>query len=162
MRFAGLTSRIVRGVEGERASIERRDLFGKQISDEAFEAGYNPLVNNPFADYLEDFARDVGLTDVSFDANHNGIRDDGLPDYRLGDFAEVAGESPRAEMAITHGYVRRKDIPQGLSEAEQVAWIEAKMPQEEWARHQQLLDELGNMSLEEILASLDIMEKAHD
>jgi transcriptional regulator with XRE-family HTH domain len=162
LSFAGLTLRIENGIEGERASIERRDFFGEQISEEAFEAGYDPVVNNPFADYLEIFARDVCLSNVSFNANHNGIRDDGLPDYRLGNFAEVAGESPRAEMAIDHGYVRRKDIPQGLSKAEQVAWIEAKLPQEEWVRHQQLLDDLENMGLEEILAGLDIKEKTHD
>jgi len=55
------------GAAAERASIEKKDLFGVDVSEQAFDCGYDRSENNPFADYLEEFARDADAKSVAFD-----------------------------------------------------------------------------------------------
>jgi len=149
LAFAKLVGGVAEGIWCEAESIRKRDLFGRDISNEAYEGGYDPEEGNPLADYLEEFAAEVGLKDINFWAGYVGLRDDGLPDYRLGDYNEVADGSPRVTMALEEGYVRRKDIPQDLSEGDRLAWIEAKVPEADWQSHLLLLANVVT-SLEEL------------
>ena len=127
------------GAVDERESITKRDLFGIQASEQAFDCGYDRSANNPFADYLEKFASEAQAQTITFDKDFGWKTSEGLPKYRIG--AEIierlTGEDPDAEYALLRGHVRLKDIPDELlgdgREAERVAWMVKRIPGEELA-----------------------------
>jgi hypothetical protein len=71
--------RVDEGTAEERESIAKRDLFGVQASEQAFDCGYNRSANNPFADYLEKFASEAQAQTITFDKGFGWKTSEGLP-----------------------------------------------------------------------------------
>ncbi len=154
---AGAAWRVADGADGERKSINKRDLFGDHVSDEAYDCGYDPSVTNPFADYLETFATEAQAQTIRFDKEFGWKTSEGLPNYRIGaDIIEqLTGGDPDAEYALLRGHVRIKDIPDQLlggdKEVERVAWMIDRIPVEEFAARKAEFDELSALiGLDEI------------
>ncbi|MGJ8585146.1 MAG: helix-turn-helix transcriptional regulator [Marinosulfonomonas sp.] len=135
--YVNATGRVEEGVFRERESIERKDLFGVDVSEDVFDFGYDRSVNNPFADYLAELAKKVGANSVSFDKDLGWKTSEDLPSYRIG--AEVVDRltdcDPDAEYALLRGHVKVKDIPKELTpeerSSERIAWMIAHIPDEE-------------------------------
>ena len=140
--------RVDEGTVEERELIAKRDLFGVQASEQAFDCGYDRSANNPFADYLEKFASEGQAQTITFDRDFGWRTSEGLPKYRIGaDIIErLTGGDPGAEYALLRGHVRLKDIPDELlgddKEAERIAWMIACIPEEELAARKAEHDEL--------------------
>ncbi len=156
LSFAFAACRAADGAVAERQSIAKRDLFGEHVGDEAFDLGFDPSQNNPFADYLEDLARDVAATTVTFDKSSGWKTSEGLPNYRIG--AEVIEQltngDPDAEYAILRGHVRLKDIPENLigedKSEERIAWMIARIPEQELTARKADIASL-NLDLDDLL-----------
>ena len=131
--------RIDEGTAAERESIENNDFFGIDVSEEAFDCGYDRSQNNPFADYLQEFAIEVGAKNIRFDAIFGWKTSEGLPNYRIGSeiIDRLTDDDPDAEYALLSGHVRMKDIPEDLMgdkmKEKRVAWMIAQIPEEELA-----------------------------
>ena len=114
--------RVDEGTDEERKSIAKRDLFGVQASEQAFDCGYDRSKNNPFADYLEKFASEAQAQTITFDKGFGWKASEGLPEYRIG-------------ADIIERHVRLKDVPNELlgdgKKAERVAWMIERIPGEE-------------------------------
>lgn len=161
--FAYAAARTQNGAADERTSIERRDLFGDHVGDDTFELGFDPSENNPFADYLQEFASKVEAKTVTFTKEFGWKTSEGLPAYRIG--AEIIERltrgDPDAEYALLRGHVRLKDIPEELGsddkEAERVAWMIARIPDGELAARKAERDELmariGPLGLDDMVPS---------
>lgn len=132
-------SRAENDALGERTAIDKRDLFGKQLPDVVYDVGYDPYENNPFADYLEAFAKEADTKTVTFEKRFSWKTPEGLPYYRIGAglIEHLTGSDPDAEYALLRGHVRLKDIPKQLlgddKKDERVAWMIARIPSEELA-----------------------------
>lgn len=139
LSFAFAAERVENGAKSEAASIDARDFFGKDVGEEAFELGYDPSQNNPFADYLKDFAKRAGAKDIVFDPDDSGEwkTAEGLPEYRIADdfFNELTGGDYWAEFALKRGHARIREIPEELKGADaklaRVDWLTSKVPVEE-------------------------------
>lgn len=135
--FANAAYRSLEGAKAERESIAKRDLFGAHVGDDAFDLGYDPSRNNPFADFLDHLAKKVGATSVSFERDHGWKTSEGMPDYRIGkDYIEyLTGGDHYAKHAFLRGHVRLKDIPTDLlgdeKKAERIEWMVARIPKDE-------------------------------
>lgn len=146
--FAYAAHRTQDGAADERTSIEKRDLFGDHVGNDTFDLGFDPSENNPFADYLQEFASEVEAKTVTFMKDFGWKTSEGLPAYRIGaDIIEqLTADDPDAEYALLRGHVRLKDIPEELrsddKEAERVAWMIARIPDEELAARKAERDEL--------------------
>jgi transcriptional regulator with XRE-family HTH domain len=164
--FAKSAERSKEGARLERACIEQRDLFGKDIWEAVYDLGYDPSANNPFADYLKHFAKKAGASTVSFKGDWSSAgwkTSEGLPAYRIGAdlISNATGDDPDAEYALLRGYVRLKDIPAELLGADQedarIAWIISRIPEEEVARRkaewESLLSEFSDVDQSEVGAS---------
>jgi len=143
--------RALEGVDGEEESIDKRDLFGEEVSEEAFQLGYDRSTHNPFADYLREFTEKVGnpsviLLDPSYEEVNTEGSMKGFPDYIvcLGELQEIAGGSTAAHAALSAGHARIKDIPDELwaeNAGEQRAqWLEKKIPARNPNKSDQFLD----------------------
>jgi transcriptional regulator with XRE-family HTH domain len=147
--FANAAYRSLDGAAAERESIEERDLFGEHIGDDAFDLGFDPSHNNPFADFLEHLASKIGAETISFDKEFGWKTSEGLPKYRIGAdiINQLTGEDADAEYALLRGHVRLKDIPADLlgekQKADRVAWMIARIPKEEFEKRKAELDELS-------------------
>lgn len=130
--FAGAAYRAEDGAFGERRSIAKRDLFGEHLPDETYDFGYDPSKNNPFADYLAAFAKDVEATTVTFDSDFGWKTSEGFPEYRIGEeiVAQLTQGDPDAEYALEREYADIGAIPDGLSDEDRVAWLIAQIPSE--------------------------------
>lgn len=139
LAFAAAGYRAEEGAKDERASIASRDLFGQHVGEEAFNFGFDPSINNPFADYLKAFGRDIEATTVAIGDGPDWKTVEGLPEYRIGEdlIGTVTGGNSDAEYALLRGHVRLKEIPLSLlgdeKEADRVAWIIARIPEQELA-----------------------------
>lgn len=147
--FTNAVYRVEDGARDERKSIEMKDLFGAQIGGDAFELGFDPGTNNPFADFLRSMVGDVRADTVSFDDDYLELRPDGFPRYRVGaaTIADLTSDDPEAEFALVRGHVRIKDIPAELLSTdratERVAWMVDQIPTEVRAERTALVTELG-------------------
>jgi transcriptional regulator with XRE-family HTH domain len=125
------------GAAAERKSIEKKDLFAVHVSDDAFDFGFDPSLNNPFADYLKDFAKDVQAQTITFDHDFGWKTNDGLPNYVIGAklIEQITGGDSDAEYALLQGHVKLKSIPESLLKdektEERVAWMISHIPEEE-------------------------------
>jgi len=136
------------GFEGERESILARDTFGENVAEIAFDCGYDPTEENPFADYLQLFAAETWANDP--EAKNNSMNPNihiesgfgykiygGLPSFAIGasEFYRLTKGDPYAEHAIKCGHMRIKDIPPELllddREADRLALLKASIPAEE-------------------------------
>lgn len=148
LSFAFSAYRAQDGAAAERQSIEKRDLFGKHVGDDAFDLGFDPSQNNPFADYIKDFAGHVAATTVTFDKSLGWKTSAGLPNYRIGaEFIEqLTDGNPDAEYALLHGHVKLKDVPEHLigddKNDERVAWMISRIPEQELAARKAEIESL--------------------
>jgi len=158
--FAGAAWRVDEGADGERKSINKRDLFGVHVSDEAFDCGYDPSVNNPFADYLETYAAEAQAETIRFDKDFGWKTSEGLPNYRIGaDIIDrLTGGDPDAEFALLRGHVRLKDIPAQFlgddKDVERIAWMIERIPVDELSAR-----EAEHVELTELIRAI---EAAHE
>ena len=134
--YAACANRIYESTDSEENSIKKADLFGQDLSEDVYNFGYDPSNNNPFADYLRKLADDLDNPDaVKVQSLAPGVGD--FPDYEVccSSLDTIAGDSPRARLALTSGCVQLSDIPQELladeMRAERARWLEDKMPQPE-------------------------------
>ncbi len=155
LAFANAGYRADKGLADELQSIAERDIFGKKISDEAFNFGFDSGQNNPFADYLRWLCNDIDASALEIDPHGRGDwkADDCMPDFRIApaDFEAITGGDIWAEFAIERGHARISEIPADLMEiereAERVAWIASKIPDEARKEHQDWLDSLPEIDL---------------
>lgn len=142
LSFAYAANRVQEGSADEKDSISKRDLFGKGVGQDAFDFGFDPSLNNPFADFLQDFANASGAKDISFDPDEFGDwkTPEGLPEYRIGaEFIKnLTGGDYWAEFALLRGHASIRGIPDeylGEAAAEaRVKWLASKVPTEERER----------------------------
>ena len=140
LSFAHVAYRAEDGAAAERQSIEMKDLFGEHVCDEAFEFGYDPSVNNPFADYLVDFARKTAARTVTFEEGAGWKTSEGFPNYTIGAdlIADITAGDLDAEYALMRGHVYVDTVPPDLvgadRDADRVAWMIAQIPAEEMAK----------------------------
>ncbi len=143
---------------GEVESIEEADVFGKNVSEEAFLWGYEPDNRNPLADYLRKLAQKVKRPEIIKDSESLSMGAlENFPDFEIceGDLKKVAGSSEAAQRALKGGFVRLENVPDELwaeDAAEQRAsWLENQLPEEERFRlnelrkqFEEILDEFLN------------------
>ena len=134
--YAACANRIYESTDSEENSIKKADLFGQDLSEDVYNFGYDPSNNNPFADYLRKLADNLDNPDaVKVQSLAPGVGD--FPDYEVccSSLDTIAGDSPRARLALTSGCVQLSDIPQDLladeMRAERARWLEDQMPQPE-------------------------------
>jgi len=146
--FAHAAYRSIDGAAEERASIGKRDLFGEHVGSDAFDLGFDPSQNNPFADFLDQFATQVEAKTVSFERDAGWKTSEGMPEYRIGAdiIRELTGADPDAEYALLRGHVKLKEIPANLlgeeHEVDRIAWIVSRIPAEELEKRRRERDEL--------------------
>ncbi len=145
-------------LEDEDKSIADHDIFGEKISDEAFNFGFDPGQNNPFADYLRWLCKGIDASALEIDPHGQGYwkADDCMPDFRIAPavFEAITGGDTWAEFAIERGHVRISEIPAELMgrerEAERVVWIALKIPDEARKERQDWLDSLPEIDLDSL------------
>ena len=151
--FAYAAYRATDGAADERDSIAKRDLFGAHVGDDAFDLGFDPSENNPFADYLADylhvFAEEAeAKKTITLETGSGWKTSEGMPEYKVGAdiIGQVTGSDQEAEYALMRGHVRLKDIPDELrgddKQEVRVAWMIARIPAEELAAWKAERDEL--------------------
>ena len=142
--YANCANRIDESTEAERLSIEKADLFGRDLSEDLYNFGWEPVETNPFANYLSEIADDLDNLEVH--ALFASAGED-FPDYEVcgGDLRAIAGDSRVAQLALKLGYAQLTDIPQELMADEATTarrmWLENKVPQEtreSWERRPRL------------------------
>ena len=131
------------GVAREEASIERSDLRGREVWDDAAveSDGFREddlMRVTPFAGYLEELAKAVGKSEVIDFSDFDWLLvDQGLDlwtnPYSVcqGDLDEIAGGSAAARWALEWGEVRISEIPEELMSKEaksrRAAWLESRL-----------------------------------
>ena len=139
LSFAFCADRALEGAAAEERSIQKNDLFGSDVGEDAFDFGYDRSTNNPFADYLRELAQkidapyviDVDASELAYAALEN------FPVFKVcaGDLDKISGGSGKASYALERGHVRISDIPSELwadNAADQRAkWLEDKIPESE-------------------------------
>ena len=135
--FANAAYSSVDGAHAERKSIAKRDLFGEHVGDEAFDFGFDPSENNPFADFLEHLAKKTEAKTISFNKTLGWKTSEGLPNYRIGAdiISKLTGDDPDAEYALLRRHIRLEEVPKALlaeeKTAERVAWMISRIPEKE-------------------------------
>jgi len=120
-------------IGAEKESVDRRDLFGAWICDEADHLFLDPEfchdfeIENPFAMFLRHIVAEIG--DV---AKFKGWFGDGSPDYRVcpEEAAKlVGGDTDRAD-EILRGQVALNEVPKEISSPEKAKerakWVREK------------------------------------
>ncbi len=137
LSFAFATRHVREGADDEERSIGKCDLFGRDAGRAAFDNGYNPSTNNPFADYLRSLGRNINNPDlVEVDEGflgHMSALD--FPEYTVcgGDLERITGgptndSDNAAVLALIEGVVRLRDIPEEL-------WADGRTEERrEWLR----------------------------
>lgn len=161
--FVNTSWRVDEGLVEERKSIAQNDIFGVHASDEAFDCGYDRSKNNPFADYLQNFASEAQADTITFKNDFGWKASEGLPDYTIGAglIERVTGGDPDAEYALIRGHVRLKEIPDELQgdhcRDARVAWMIGRIPQAEMdereADREEFLSLFDNIDVSSIAAS---------
>ena len=149
------------GMLAEKDSIAERDLSGVHILRE--NEPWSMYVDNnnreyydqdrtPFSDFLIKLAKELGPDNDAIDYHGimSALGDGGgmigwelFPTY----LKRLTGGSPRADYALSHGYVRLTQIPKHLRgeddnqvSVERTEWLEAHVPDEDWAKRSRILD----------------------
>lgn len=155
LSFAQTVCRTEEASYQEEASISSRDVFGKNVAEDSYDLGYDPGINNPLADYLREFAQNLGTTDIKLDPEVFEIGRSGFPDYRIGAslLEELAAGDIDAEYALACGHARIPEIPAFLNGPEnterRVEWLISQIPEDEIAdrkaQREELLSLLGGL-----------------
>ncbi|MCY3825549.1 MAG: helix-turn-helix transcriptional regulator [Nitrospinae bacterium] len=159
-------------VEGEENSIDKRDVFARDVFHECLAAdeSYFDESNSPFNDFLIEQAKNLGPENDA--VNHEKIhfypyggsleleveRDVFHEAPLFKGFQErITGGSTRAGYALSRGYTRLRDIPHRLQPpspyleqgeedesavSERVKWLEDKVPNEDWDKWERWVDSL--------------------
>jgi transcriptional regulator with XRE-family HTH domain len=149
--FVHSTYHVDDGVEEERESIAKRDIFGAVGLETAFRFGYDPSRNNPFADYLKKFLEETGTELISLADDSGWKTIEGMPHYEVGKeiLENLTGSDWYAKYALLRGHVQLKDIPTELradeKKDERVAWLIRTIPDEELAAEKANLAELDGL-----------------
>ena len=139
--YANCAYRIEESTPAERQSIEKPDLFGRDLSEDLYNFGGDSFQTNPFANYLTELADDLDNVDVDASVGED------FPGYKVcgGDLRAITGDSWVAKTALESGYVRLADVPQELMADDATAarrmWLEDKAPREvreSWERRARL------------------------
>lgn len=149
------------GRAAEEVSINGRDLFGTRILEEDqlwsmyVPNGSYDQDRNPFSDFLIKLAKELGPGNEAIDYDGIGRFGQRFPtcEIFLNYRKRLTGGSERADYALSRGHVRLDEIPGRLRcddeeddvsvSAERTKWLEAKVPDEEWAKRPVLKLELG-------------------
>ena len=137
--FTVAASRVKDAAYTEEKSINDRDLFGKNVDEDAYIFGYDPSENNPFADYLRELRQDLNESLVTLDPTHCWIEPSGFPEYRIGSelLEELTAGDSDAEYALSCGHARIAKIPEELlgeeNTEQRVEWLIAQIPADEIA-----------------------------
>ena len=157
--FAHAVRRTQEAAFEEIESIRKRDVFGKEVAEDTYDLGYNPNINNPFADYLRELTRAHGEADIALDPEPYGseIGPFGFPEYRIGAelVDELTGADPDAEYALACGHVGISEIPKELLGSDNIErraeWLISRIPDDEIAdrraRRAELMSLLGGLDL---------------
>lgn len=131
LSFVEPAYRMEEGASQERESIEDRDLFGKYVSDDAFDGGYDPSRDNPFANFLDHFAKPFEAGTIEIRRGSGWKTPEGMPKYRIGAdlISELTGGDPDTGNALRRGDVRLKDVFDDLLGPDNIARILAGIPQ---------------------------------
>ena len=119
-------------VESEEGSINKGDLFGKDLYHLSGNMPFDPSTNNPFANYLRKMADDLAIPDVV------SVEPDDLsfgsplkfPDYDVCP-KELDSNEEIARLCLIAGRVRLSDMPEELmaedAQEERKKWLEANL-----------------------------------
>ncbi len=137
LSFAKAVYRVEDGIDAERSSIGKGDIFGQKVGDDAFGFGFSPDKNNPFADYLRMLAARCPSR-LELDPLGEGYwkSPEGLPEYRVAPdlLSEITGNDPLAEFALLQHHTRLRDIPTEFAgpetTAKRVEWLISQIPEE--------------------------------
>jgi transcriptional regulator with XRE-family HTH domain len=126
--------------EDEKASISRRDIFGKKVleTNKSSVDPFDPDQTNPFVDFLRRTASKIGSAEIKDEDCTIGSGD--LPHWPVfaAWFDELTGEHWLAQQAVEKGHVKLGAIPPELlgaeKRAERVAWLIDRIPADERER----------------------------
>ena len=140
LAFAQYAFRAQQGAGGEEESIQKRDLFGEEVSEEAFDMGYDRSINNPFADYLRHLAAQIGDPDIVEMNEDEGVEFFGplenFPKFTVcgADFAKFTGGSATLNLAARLGLLHIDRIPEELladdASDKRIAWLEERLDEQ--------------------------------
>ncbi len=160
LAFAQNAIAVQNGVSDEEESIQKRDLFGEEVSEGSFGLGYDRSVNNPFADYLRHLAAQIGDPDVVEIDEDQGIEFFGpledFPKFTVcgADFAKFTGGAGRLNLAALLGYLHLDRIPEELladdASDKRIAWLEERLDEqllELPAEQRQAFENLATVSI---------------
>ncbi len=151
LSFAGATSRVENGLEQERQSIAKRDVFGTDTTNYSVSMGHDPEERNPFTAYLKFLAKQSGSSVIGFDSEDRWLTYDlasSLPGYSIlsGELERLTDGDRLAVIALGRRHVRVQDIPEHLlgddATRERVSWLAEMVPQAEKDEHEKWLAEL--------------------
>lgn len=137
--------RLGDGIGCERASLDKRDIFGEVVSDYSFDGGYDPSEHNPFADHLREMASEAEEKYITIDESLGSSE---LPDYQIGEkiIDRWIGSDREARYSFSRGHACLTDMPEDLrggdKKDERIAWMIEQIPEEERAALQTQRDEL--------------------
>jgi transcriptional regulator with XRE-family HTH domain len=168
LAYASAVDRIDEALCDEEKSIAEHDLFGKNISEEAYDFGFDLNQNNPFADYLRCLCKDIDESALEIDPLGQGEwkADDCMPDYHIApdDFEVITDGDEWAKFAIERGHARISEIPAELFKPDQrierVEWIVSHIPEAVRKEHQAWLDSLAQLNLDSL--NLGNVEESND
>lgn len=145
------------GSQVEDELIEKRDLFGRHIPEMydwwAGNRDHDKALD-PFFDFLSELVKDLGPDNDAIDYEDMMSFAGDLPSARIFEtYRELlTGGSPRADYALSHGYVRLGQIPKHLRgedegndqvAVERTEWLESHVPDEDWVRRSRFLDSIS-------------------
>lgn len=139
---------IEEGAAEESRSIAARDIFGSKVGEDVHDVGYDPVIDNPLANYLREQADRLDIDDVEVEPEGVWPTSEGLPYYEIGEkrLDRITGGDFWAWYAVTHGYARIRDIPEELigdeATEERAAWLAANVPAAERAKQQTQFDSI--------------------
>ena len=138
LSFVNAVYRVEEQCSAEGESIQKYDLFGREVGEDTFDLGYDPSTNNPFADYLHEFASKIGKPDIVLvddeTLNHGSLEN--LPYYWIcsEEVRQIAGGSKAALQSLNRGFARLGDIPDELwaedATDKRVRWLEEQYTDE--------------------------------
>lgn len=150
LSFAKAVNRVEDGIDAERWSISKRDIFGQKVGEDAFNFGFEPDKNNPFADYLRMLA---ARCPSRLELGQGYWKSpEGLPEYRVAPdlLSETTGNDPLAEFALLQHHTRLRDIPAEVAgpeaTAKRVEWLISQIPEEIRVKEKARLQRLPDLS----------------
>ncbi len=148
-------------VASEEGSIDKGDLFGKDLYHLSGNMPFDPSTNNPFANYLRKMADDLAIPDV-VDVERDGFSFGSPLKFPGYDVCRKDRElmDKIVKMCLKTGYARLSDIPDELmaedAREELAEWIEDKLPdiykeRGEWNVFKEITDTVPDNEIKKLL-----------